>query len=190
MNLFSRLVRPLCLCKARKIGHHCGRHVKGKVLDVGAGRCLIAKELQENYNAKVTCIDVDDLNETGIPLIVYDGRKIPFSGNKFDTVLLVYVLHHCEDPVAVLEECKRVCKNNGKIIVFEDFGFIWFTYFMDIVANRLHDVATPLNFKSKKEWKRLFRSLGLEIAYSEDGVEKQFFYPFVEHTMLVLKVKK
>ncbi|MBI2578449.1 MAG: class I SAM-dependent methyltransferase [Candidatus Aenigmarchaeota archaeon] len=190
MNLFSTLVKPLCLCKAKKIGKHCGPYVNGRVLDVGSGRCLIAKELQENYNVRMTCIDVDDLNETSLPLIVYDGKKIPFGGGRFDTVLLVYVLHHCEDPVAVLKECRRVCKNGGKIIIFEDFGFIWLTYFMDIVANRLHNVATPLNFRSRKEWEKTFRRLGFSLIYSEDGVEKQVFYPFVEHTMFVLRVRK
>lgn len=190
MSIFKRLVRPLCLCKAREIGKHCGKFVRGNVLDVGAGRCLIAKELQENYNVKVTCIDVSDLNETDMKLILYDGKKIPFRNNEFDTVLLVYVLHHCDNPLNVLKECRRICRIGGRIIIFEDFGFLLFTKFLDILANKMHNVKTPMNFKSREEWKRIFNNLNLKIDYIENGVEKQVFYPFVEHTMFVLKVKK
>ncbi len=190
MKIFSRIVRPLCLQKARKIGLHCGKYIKGKVLDVGAGRCYIAKELHDKYNADVTGIDIDDLNETGMKLIVYDGKRIPFGNSRFGTVLLVYVLHHCEYPEKVLKECIRVCKNGGRIIIFEDFGFILVSAFLDILANRMHNVDTPLNFKSHDEWKRVFNSLDLEIERVESGVERQWFYPFVEHKMFVLKVKK
>lgn len=190
MKLFSALARPLCLCKARKIGEHCGPYVKGKLLDVGAGRCYISSELQQKYGVDVTCIDVDDLNETGMKLIVYDGRKIPFGGGSYDTVLLAYVLHHCEDPVAVLKECRRVCRKNGRIIIFEDCGFTAITAAFDIIANRLHNVKTPLNFRKEDEWKRIFRSMGLSVLRVQRGVERQIFYPFVEHTMFVLEVKK
>ena len=190
MSFFKKIAKPLCLQKARKIAKHCSNYVKGDVLDVGAGRCLIAKEIQDVYKVKVTCIDVNDLNETSLDLIVYDGKSIPFRNNRFDNVLLVYVLHHCEDPIAVLKECKRVCKSGGKIIIFEDFGFIWFTYLMDIIANKLHNVATPLNFKTEKEWKYIFKDNGLNILKVHNGVEKQWFYPFVEHKMFVLKVNK
>lgn len=189
MKLFNRLVKPMCLCKARKVGAHCGPYVKGKVLDVGAGRCLIAKELQDKYNVSVTCIDIDDLNQTDLKLIVYDGKTIPFPPGSFDTILLVYVLHHCDDPVAVLEECRRVCRKGGRIIIFEDFGFILVSAALDMLANKMHNVDTPLNFKSRGEWERIFRGLGLDVEAVESGVEKQVFYPFVEHKMFVL-VKK
>ena len=190
MRIFGRLVKPLCLCKARKIGQHCNRYISGKVLDVGAGRCLIAKELHEKYNTDITCIDIADLNETDMKLIVYDGKKIPFPDSKFDTILIVYVLHHCENPVKVLKECKRVCKNGGSIIIFEDFGFILVSALFDILANKMHNVNTPLNFKSVGEWKKIFSGLGMKIERIENGVERQVFYPFVEHKMFVLKVNK
>lgn len=190
MKLFNQIVKPLCLCKARKIAYHCGKFLTGNVLDVGAGRCIIAQELQTQFNVDVTCIDVSDLNETNMKLVVYDGKKIPFKENNFDTVMLVYVLHHCENPISVLKECVRVCKKNGTIIIFEDFGFIFFTYILDWISNKLHNVKAPLNFKKYEGWKKIFTDLNMETTHVEDGVERQFFYPFVNHKMFVLKVKK
>ncbi len=190
MKIFNLLVKPLVLSKARKVTNHCKKFVHGKVLDLGAGRCYIAKHIQETCNVEVKCIDIDDLNETNLELIVYDGKKIPFKNNEFDTVLIVYVLHHCEDPLEVLKECKRVCKSGGKIIIFEDIGHKFPTYVFDWIGNKLHNVEAPLNFKKHDEWLRIFKDLSLKLVYSEDGVEKQVFYPGVGHTMFVLGVKK
>jgi ubiquinone/menaquinone biosynthesis C-methylase UbiE len=191
MRLFDRLVKPMCLVKADKISRCCERFVKGRTLDFGAGRCYIARELKERYNADITCLDIDNkLNETKMKLVVYDGKIIPFRSNIFDTVLIVYVLHHCTDPIESLKECIRVCRNGGRIIIFEDVGMTIQTYFMDWIANKLHNVKAPLNFKKRKDWLSLFNNLGLEVEHVEDGVERQIFYPFVGHSMFVLKVKK
>lgn len=190
MKLFNRLVKPLCLCKAGKIADHCGSFLHGDVLDVGAGRCYIAKEIQQRHGNRVSCIDVADLNETDMPLKVYDGNRIPYKNSSFDTAILVYVLHHCENPLDVLKECVRVVRKGGKIIIFEDFGFILFTFALDWVSNKLHNVDAPLNFKKEHEWLDVFKGLGLDVIHVRRGVERQVFYPFTEHTMFVLKVKK
>ena len=190
MKIFNRFVKPLCRCKARKIADHCRKFLQGKIIDVGAGRCYIAEEIQTRYNSDISCIDIADLNETNMHLTVYDGKRIPYKNSEFDTALLVYVLHHCEDPVRTLKECIRVVKRNGKIIIFEDFGFVFVTYALDWISNKLHNVAAPLHFKTEEEWKSIFSSLGLKIIHIEHGVERQFFYPFTEHKMFVLEVEK
>jgi ubiquinone/menaquinone biosynthesis C-methylase UbiE len=190
MKYLNRVLRPLCINKAQKITKHCGKFVRGRILDVGAGRCLIAKSLKNNYNANVTCLDIDNLNETDLKLDLYDGSVMPYKNSTFDTTLIVYVLHHCTDPLKTLKECIRVSKNNGRIIIFEDFGFTLYTYLLDWVSNKMHNVDAPLNFKKHDEWLKIFKDLDLEVEFIENGVEKQIFYPFVTHTMFVLKVKK
>ena len=52
MSLFEIAIRPLLLTKAKKINECCKEFLKGNVLDVGAGRCYIAEELQNNNNFK------------------------------------------------------------------------------------------------------------------------------------------
>ena len=46
MNILELAIRPLLLTKSKKINNCCKEFLKGKVLDVGAGRCYIAKEIQ------------------------------------------------------------------------------------------------------------------------------------------------
>lgn len=185
MSIFELMVKPLLLTKAKKINDCCREFVKGKVLDVGAGRCYIAKELQAKNKVKVTCLDIKDLSQTGMKVVVYNGIKIPFKSNNFDTALIAYVLHHCEEPLKVLKETIRVCK--GNIIIFEDTKPSAFTKLMDFLSNKLRGVDTPFKFKTEREWVGIFKKLNLKIVDVKHNVEKEWFYPFVEHTMVVIR---
>lgn len=183
--MISRLAKKLSLIKADKINNHCKKFLGKKVLDVGAGRCYIAKTITEKNNVEVTCVDVIDKNKTNINLVVYDGVKIPFNDNTFDSVLLVYVLHHCKDQETLLNECLRVSK--GNVIIFEDAEPTLFTKFMDYSFNTLRGVKAPLCFRKIEAWKKLFNTVNAEVIHIERDVEKEWFYPFVEHTMFVIK---
>ncbi|MBI4451024.1 class I SAM-dependent methyltransferase [Candidatus Woesearchaeota archaeon] len=181
--MFKRFIKKLALGKAGKIAGHCSSYVGKSLLDVGAGRGFIAKEIQARTGASVTCIDIKDLNESGLPYIVYDGKKLPFKDASYDTALAVYVLHHCEDPLAVLDDVIRVAAH--RIIIFEDVPS-FMTKLLDYIANKLHGVDTPFNFKQPEEWERIFAERNLAIVKKELDVEKQWFYPGVTHVMYVL----
>lgn len=181
--MISRLYRKLCINKAKKIHKECGNYVIGSVLDVGSGRGYIAKEISKD-GKKVQCLDIKDHNLTDLSLKIYDGKKIPFRANSFDTVLVCYVLHHAANPISLLKECAKVAKK--RIIIFEDNADSLLTKPLDILFNRLHGVDTPLNFRNISEWINEFKKSGLKITKIKRGVEKQWFYPGVEHIMFVL----
>ena len=185
MNILELAIRPLLLTKAKKINDCCKEFLKGKVLDVGAGRCYIAKEIQVKNGIKAVCLDIKDLNQTDMKVVVYDGRKIPFKDSEFDTALVAYVLHHCEDPLKVLKEIIRVSKEN--IVIFEDTKPSPFSMLMDFLSNRLRGVKTPFKFKTEKEWINIFKKLNLKIVAVKYNVEREWFYPLVEHTMFVVR---
>ena len=183
MKAFERLLKPLLLVKARKMCSHIKPCLKGTLLDVGAGRCYISSEI-EKKGTEVTCLDVKDLSQTEKKVATYDGRHFPFKDNEFDSCLIAYVLHHCEYPEEVLEEAKRVAKSS--IIIFEDTKPSIFTKAMDFFSNRIRNVGTPFKFKSSDEWRETFKKHGLKLLEEQKGVEKEWFYPLVEHTMFVL----
>ena len=186
MSLVDFLIKPLLLAKAKKIENHCKNYLKGKVLDIGAGRCYISKRLK-NRGLNLTCLDVKDLSRTEMKMIVYDGKNFPFRDNEFDSALIAYVLHHCEDPIQVLKEAVRVCK--GNIAIFEDTKPSPITNAMDFLSNKMRGVDTPFKFLSKSEWMIIFSKLNLKTVFVERDVEKEWFYPFVEHTMFVVSKK-
>ena len=187
MQLFESLIKPLLLEKAKKINKCCSQYLKGKVLDVGAGRCHIARELQTKKKLKLTCLDVADLSQNEMKVVVYNGRNFPFKDDQFDSALIAYVLHHCDEPIKVLREAMRVCR--GNIVIFEDTKPSLITNSMDFLSNKLRGVQTPFKFKTESEWLKTFKELNLKVLKAKRNVEREWFYPFVEHTMFVVRKK-
>lgn len=59
------------------------------------------------------------IDQHHIRLIEMDAQNMQFDDNTFDTVVTSCVFCSVPDPVAGLKEIRRVCKNNGKIIMLE-----------------------------------------------------------------------
>ncbi|OBI89833.1 class I SAM-dependent methyltransferase [Mycobacterium asiaticum] len=102
--------------QALMLGDHIGRG--DTVLDVGCETGHLCQYLAEMHGAITTGIDVHDAVTTPIDFSVFDGRSIPFPDNAFDHVVLSFVLHHCNDPMGLIKECRRVARRS--IIAFED----------------------------------------------------------------------
>ena len=63
-------------------------------------------------------MDVKDFRVAPIAFRTFDGTSIPFADKAFDHVVLCFTLHHSHDPMALIQECRRVARRS--IIVFED----------------------------------------------------------------------
>lgn len=106
-----------------------------KKIDLGCG-----KSKKEGF------IGIDNLDFPNID-IKYDLNKFPypFKDDEIDEVWMDQVLEHLDEPLRVIEEIYRICKNNAKITIgvpyFRSFysvidpthknffGINWFNYF-------------------------------------------------------------
>ena len=99
-------------------------------MDLGCGDGLSAKFVRTYFpEAGYYGIDVSDesirkAKSRGIDsaeFTLYDGRTFPFEDNMFDVVFVACVFHHIlpEDRDGILDECLRVLKPGGRLIVFE-----------------------------------------------------------------------
>ncbi len=138
---------------------------RGTVLDLGCGDGSVAVELMKlRPDLKVEGVDVLLRPQTHIPVTLYDGATLPFAPESFDYVTIVDVLHHTDDPAAVLAEAARVARR-GVIIkdhLREGLGAFPTLRLMDWVGNRGHDVRLPYNYLSKAEWDAVFG--GIKVA--------------------------
>lgn len=179
--MFSKLYKN----KAMKISKECHKYIINNLLDVGAGRCYVARELSRN-SINVRCLDIKDY-EAVMPLTLYDGKEMPFKSRSFNTILLCYVLHHTMNPIGLLKECVRVAKK--RLIIFEDNTDSLLARPLDYMFSKLSGIEAPLHFKTIEEWIEIFYKLNLNIVTIKTGVEKHWYYP-VEHLMFVLDKAK
>ena len=88
-----------------------------RIIDIGAGKGLLAQEMAQQFDARVILVDVASYNQTDLPLTVCDSRALAFADDSFDYALLSFVLHHSQNPDAILREALRVAR---EIIVVEN----------------------------------------------------------------------
>ena len=152
------------------------------VLDFGCGDLSFAKSLLEVHPLlQITGVDVVDFFEKprGIKFITYDGKKLPFKDNSFDTVISFYVFHHCEDAFAAFEECARVAK---KRVIFVESVYRYplelvFMRIMDWLYNIVKPESIPLSYQffSFHDWLKVFEKNKMKMKSSKKI--KQVFLP-------------
>ncbi|MFA5181588.1 MAG: class I SAM-dependent methyltransferase [Syntrophales bacterium] len=105
---------------------HLDNWIRGKdlVLDLGAGNSCMGQLLEKYHDCRVLNLEVAQYQtHNTLPLVIYNGRDIPFKDGSFDVVLILFVLHHADEPAQVLKEAKRICRRS--VIVFEDYIESW-----------------------------------------------------------------
>lgn len=93
-----------------------------KVLDVGCGVGMFMSKFKE-LGAEVYGIDVDkervDIAKKSYENVyVSPAEKMPFRPNTFDVIWLHEVIEHVNDDAQTLNECFRVLKKGGKLVIF------------------------------------------------------------------------
>ncbi|MEO9298183.1 class I SAM-dependent methyltransferase [Devosia alba] len=139
----------------------------GRVLDLGCGDGQVAMALMAlRPDLKVEGVDVLVRPVTHIPVTQYDGVTLPFADGSFDYVSIVDVLHHTDDPAAVLAEAARVSRLG--VVVKDHLREGWLAgatlRLMDWVGNRGHDVRLPYNYLDRQEWNAAFSHARLGVA--------------------------
>lgn len=166
--------------RVRVLAGHVGAALdaEGKVLDVGCGDGTLARAVMaERPGLEIHGIDLFLRPRVAIPAQSYDGARIPHEDGSFDFVTLVDVLHHTDDPGALLSEALRIARRG---VVVKDHlvqGFVArpTLSLMDWVGNRGHGVRLPYNYLAKGEWRELFARCG---ARSEFWDDRLGIYPF------------
>ncbi|MFH1650362.1 MAG: class I SAM-dependent methyltransferase [Candidatus Woesearchaeota archaeon] len=155
------------------------KYCTGKtVLDLGCGDGKVGEILARSEKT-VTLADVYKhpyVDETGLEFILFDqGEEIP-TKKKFDTTLVLTVLHHSSNPLQTLRDAKRLTKKGGKIIVLESVYGIG----KDQNANNYGKCSTEMadDFKSLNTEDQRFANVFFDhfynrvIHYSEDAKNK------------------
>lgn len=85
-------------------------HVTGRLLDVGCGSNMLVRHYENG-------IGIDVYPWPGADLIVSDTAKLDWDSQSFDTVTIIAALNHIPNREAVLNECRRVLRPGGRVVV-------------------------------------------------------------------------
>ncbi len=173
-GLVMRSIPARLRIKQARIARHLSRDTR--ILDIGSGHGGLCNALRiEGFD--ITPVDVKNLSffPEVVP-IVYDGERLPFQDQAFDTSMLITMLHHTPSPSHILQEAKRVTKH--RLVIMEDIyrNAVQreLTFFMDSLVNLEFD-GHPHTNMDDAGWLALFSSMNMKLVYREDFRTLLFF---------------
>ena len=155
------------------------------IIDIGAGKGLLAEEMARRFDARVTMVDVAKYNQSHLPLTVCDSRALSFANHSFDFAVLSFVLHHTRKPELILTEALRVAP---QVIVIENDvrgklrGIV--TQLIDSYPAIRYGTPPCYATRTRNDWLKLFAQFPVEARMvKEFGLEFGFF----QNVAIVLK---
>ncbi len=149
--------------RAHVIAQHLAPYFKPgqHLLEIGAGKGLVAQALQRMTQTQITLVDVVNYNQTDLPLKIYDGRHLPFGEESFDYSLLIFVLHHTPEPLPVLREALRVARHGALIVENHVEGWLrrQVTRAIDSIPHFQHGVPICYRAQTIEAWQQTFARL-------------------------------
>jgi ubiquinone/menaquinone biosynthesis C-methylase UbiE len=134
------------------------------LLDVGCGDGTIARLISEAVpGLTISGAEYAPRPDCAIPCLGFDGLHLPFPDKSLDGCMFVDVLHHSQDPLAILRDAARVSRDFILIKdhVAESTLDHWTLRVMDWVGNRPHGVELPYAYLSQEQWRELHLKAGL-----------------------------
>ena len=136
-----------------------------EILDFGAGDGWFASQISQMFpDANIHAVDVQsrkELSHFKVDLVAPDAmaRAQPKS---YDLVYEIDVLHHCDDPKAVLVDLMRVSR--GYLMLKDHIAFNSLDHFalgvMDEIGNRKFGIPSNYNYQRGWEWENILHEAG------------------------------
>lgn len=132
-------------------------------LDIGAGTGRFSKYLK-NQGHHVIPVDVVDKSKVDLGFKIYDGKTLPLQDKYVDTSILMFVLHHAQNQLELLNEAIRVTKKY--IIIGEDV----MENVVDKILGGIHLNTSPWSkavnsFHTEKDWINIFCLMKLKLVH-------------------------
>lgn len=159
-----------------------------RVLDIGCGMGYALEVLREDYQAVTFGCDVGPSMHSVARFSRFDGEHLPFHDNSVDISILIFVLHHAEDPLALLHEASRVARR--AVLVVEDtprtaFDRRWGEFHIRSF-NKRHRIPWAGRSRTEAEWEQLFTQAGMPLL-AEGRLTRLERLPPVARTAFVLQ---
>jgi len=170
--LLRLLHRPIYQCRLSVISELVAKELLpgDRVLDVGCGGGALCATVK-GHPACPDGVSFRGLERTvrggePIDVVAYGGGRFPFQDISFEVVLIADVLHHEEDPKALMCECKRIAKRAVIVKDHKTEGLIGHprVAFLDWAANHGYGIRCLFRYlPSSGAWREFLGSCGLDV---------------------------
>ena len=164
---------------ADTIGNQLTNIKKPKILDVGVGNGKKIQFIKSQLHCDIYGADIEEWGtysksrsfDFPYKTIKLSPYSIPYDNKQFNCILLSLVLHHCDDILAVIQECKRLLDNNGIIVIIEHD--VW-TDFDQLIIDIQHRIYECINNEKEQpegqymnffEWNIIFEKCNMKPVY-------------------------
>ncbi len=145
------------LSTTKEVVFHIMPHIRGRVLDLGAGMAKYKDTIKKNVSDYVAC----DVKKNENIDMFCNVTNLIFPPESFDTVISTQVFEHVDNPFTVIREIKKVLKTGGNAIITAPFMFPFHADPKD-------------NFRFSREGlEEILKSAGFEII--DSGIYGGFF---------------
>lgn len=92
-------------------------HLPGPKLEIGAGPGRFAEQLGVNVGIDPAPAALQHGLKRGIIGVAAIGEQLPLKSESAGTIFLLFTLCFLNDPSQVLDECRRVLKSDGRLVI-------------------------------------------------------------------------
>lgn len=107
-----------------------------KILELGSGSGFIKEHISNVITSEILKFEDIDL--------VVDATNFNFEEKSIDAIILMNTLHHISDPIKFFNQCNKVLKIGGKILLIEPAN----TWFSKIIYSNFHHE----DFDTNSDW--------------------------------------
>ncbi|HEY7876767.1 MAG TPA: class I SAM-dependent methyltransferase, partial [Gemmatimonadaceae bacterium] len=138
-------------------------------LDVGCGDGRVAALVAAHTGRAVMGVDPLPRENAVISVAAFDGEHLPFPDDSVAYVTLSDVLHHADDPVALLREGLRVSRHGvilkDHLVRHRGDGLVLRA--MDWAGNAPHGVRLVYRYWTEREWWEMAEGSGARVTHWE-----------------------
>lgn len=155
--------------------------VGGRVLDIGCGvGQVVARLSQAGYEAHGVDVTEPNIAKTRAftdRCLVYDGARLPYPADHFESVGALNVLEHVEDPEGFVREAVRVTRPGGRIVLSSP-NFLRFLGWRDYHP-RMRGVGQKWrNLRAQWGRRRMMRSAPEKVRFERmTPIHREHFQP-------------
>lgn len=165
--LFGRILQPGRKAIVREVENLRPQ----EILEIGVGTGLMLPLYPGDIPVTGVDISLDMLKkaeekictqrQAQISLLEVNGECLPFSDNSFSCVVIPYTYSATPNPEKLIEEAKRVCQEDGTILIvnhFSGFKSIW-----NMLEKASKPLAKKLGFYSDFSYQKYVEDSGLDV---------------------------